>query len=86
MRVRGKILKLGSKSARICKIQVTQRYDAMRGISKAFTPNRDVSIYEGRVELDSHAATFVAGRNCILMNYTEQCCDVMPYSDSGQPI
>ena len=31
--------------------------------------------------MDSHADTFVAGRNCILMHYTERVCDVMPYSE-----
>mmetsp|Transcript_23475 Transcript_23475/g.35636 ORF Transcript_23475/g.35636 Transcript_23475/m.35636 type:complete len:227 (+) Transcript_23475:956-1636(+) len=28
-----------------------------------------------------HADTFVAGRNCLLLSYTERCCDVMPYSE-----
>ena len=38
-------------------------------------------VFDGRVELDTHADTFVAGRNCLLMHYTERVCDVMPYSD-----
>ena len=35
--------------------------------------------------MDSHADTFVAGRNCTVMHYTERVCDVMPYSDSYEP-
>ena len=68
-------------STNISKIKVTQRYPAERKVSKSFTPNRNVAIWEGRVELDSHADTFVAGRNCLLMHYTERCCNVMPYSE-----
>ena len=50
-------------------------------IGKVFKGQIDPPIYNGRVELDSHANTFVAGRNCILMHYTERVCDVMPYLD-----
>ena len=51
-------------------------------IGKVFKQQKpDSPVYNGRVELDSHADTFVAGRNCILMHYTERVCDVMPYSD-----
>ena len=33
------------------------------------------------MELDTHADTFVAGRNCIILGYSERVCDVLPYSD-----
>mmetsp|Transcript_26807 Transcript_26807/g.40559 ORF Transcript_26807/g.40559 Transcript_26807/m.40559 type:complete len:200 (+) Transcript_26807:307-906(+) len=64
---------------RVNKIQVVQQYKHAFKVSKTFTPNRDIAVYEGRVELDSRAETAVAGRNCLLMNYTERFCDVMPY-------
>ena len=42
-------------------------------------------VYNGRIELDSHADTFVEGRNCLVIHYTEHVCDVMPYSDEYNP-
>jgi hypothetical protein len=36
--------------------------------------------------MDSHADTFVAGKNCVPMNYTERTCDVQPYSDDYDPV
>ena len=73
----------------ICVIKVTRRYSQV--CSKAFSHKQGPKIYDGRMELDSHADTFVAGRNCMLMHYTERVCDVMPYSDdyaakTGVPI
>ena len=46
-------------------------------VSRSTTANT----YEGRMEVDSHADTFVAGRNCVVMHYTERVADVLPYSD-----
>ena len=65
-------------------IRVSRVY-TRRNIAKAFKNNPEAGIYDGRVELDTHADTFVAGRNCVLMAFTEQVCDVMPYSDDYQP-
>jgi hypothetical protein len=42
--------------------------------------------YVSTVEVDSHADTFVAGKNCIPINYTERTCDVQPYSDQYEPV
>ena len=36
-------------------------------------------ITSGRIELDSHADTIVAGANYIIMEYTGKACDVSPY-------
>ncbi len=36
--------------------------------------------------MHSHADTFLAGRNCTVLNFSERICDVMPYSDTYQPI
>jgi hypothetical protein len=33
-------------------------------------------------ELDSHADTICAGKNCTLMYYTNRACDVMPFSNT----
>ena len=38
------------------------------------------------VEEDSHADTFVAGKNCISLHYTDRSCDVQPYSDEYTPM
>jgi hypothetical protein len=37
-------------------------------------------------EADSHADTFVAGKNCVPINYTERLCDVQPYSKDYAPV
>ena len=42
--------------------------------------------YYGRAELDSHADTTVAGRNCIPIAHTERSCDVAPFSDTYEPM
>ena len=57
-----------------------------RRISKAFHVVADVTerLYS-TCEIDSHADTCVAGKNCLVMRYTERVCDVMPYSDAYEP-
>ena len=42
--------------------------------------------YTSTVEVDSHADSFVAGKNCVPMHYTERSCDVQPYSDDYAPV
>ena len=37
--------------------------------------------HEGRCELDTHADTIVAGKNCVVLHYTGKVCDVEPYHD-----
>ena len=55
--------------------------NSIRTVSQAFVSSSKQAVYDGRVELDTHADTPVAGRNCLLMHFTERVCDVMPYSD-----
>ena len=43
-------------------------------------------IRSGRIELDSHANTIVAGANCIIMEYTGKSCDVSPYRDDYESV
>ena len=40
----------------------------------------------GRMELDSHADTIVAGANCVVLAYTGRECDVSPYDDKYEPV
>ena len=75
-------LKIGlkSKRRRIHGVKVMRSYQSR--VSKVFrSTNTKIDVFDGRVELDTHADTFVAGRNCLLMGYSERVCDVIPYSD-----
>ena len=66
--------------ANVCSVRTSSQYAAARCIAKMFTgidPHQGV--YDGRLEIDNHADTFVAGRNCALLHFTERVCDVMPY-------
>ena len=42
--------------------------------------------FSGRTELNSHVDTTVAGRNCMVMHYTEISCDVAPFYDTYKPM
>ena len=35
----------------------------------------------GQYELDSHADTIVAGKNCIVLSYTGKECSIVPYQE-----
>ena len=43
--------------------------------------NKDDTPFHGKSELDSHANTTVAGKNCVILRYTDRSCDVAPFSD-----
>ena len=45
-----------------------------------------IHIQEGRLELDSHADTCVAGATWKVMEFTGVVCDVYPYSDRYKPL
>ena len=38
-------------------------------------------VRHGRIELDSHVDTIVFGKKCVVLNYTGQEYDVLPYTD-----
>ena len=38
--------------------------------------------YHGRCEMDSHADTTVAGKNCSVLRFINRSCDVAPFSDN----
>ena len=74
---RGKKKKSSARTSRVKTLN--------RRISRVNHQSSHNGVYDGRVELDSHADTFVAGRNCLVMHYTERVCDVMPYSEEYAP-
>ena len=41
---------------------------------------------EGRVDLDSHSDSCIAGPTFKVLKYTGEVCDVHPFSDSYNPI
>ena len=61
---------------RLAPIQTSNRRNA---IHSARIQDQEDS-YSGRTELDLHADTTVAGRNCTVMHYTERSYDVAPFS------
>mgnify|MGYP003306013604 FL=1 len=71
----------------ISKRKISVCYTSSR--RQIFASKRSIIQYpvkNGRIELDSHADTIVAGSNCALLNYTGRECDVSPYTDSYSPI
>ena len=78
---RGRRKKKKKSSARIMRVKTLNRR-----ISRIKQPpSSSDGVHDGSIELDSHADAFVAGRNCLLMNYTERVCDAMPCSDECDP-
>ena len=67
---------------RLAPIQMSNRRDVIH--STRIQDQGDS--YSGRTELDSHADTTVAGRNCTVMHYIESSCDVAPFSDTYEPM
>ena len=73
------------KRKRKSSAQISRVKTLNQRISRINQQSSSNGVYDGRIELDSHADTFVAGRNCLVMHYTERVCDVMPYSDEYDP-
>ena len=42
--------------------------------------------FHGRCELDSHADTTVSGNNYEIIKYTDQGCDIAPFSEKYTPM
>ena len=47
---------------------------------------KDYESYFGLTELDTHADTIVAGKNTIVMSYTDKVCEVSPYSSDYESV
>ena len=43
-------------------------------------------VYYGPCEMDSHADTIVAGKNCVILEYTGKECNVSPYREDYEAI
>ena len=48
--------------------------------------NKEDTPFHGRSELDSHTDTTVAGKNYIIIRYTDRSCDVDPFSAKNTPM
>ena len=42
--------------------------------------------FHGRYKMDSHDDTTVTVKNCVILKYTEQSCDVAPFYDKYTPM
>jgi hypothetical protein len=77
-----------------CVIPEHQRMSIFKTVSHRSQSGRQMSTasvfanpgFTSAVEADSHADSFVAGKNCVPMHCTERCCDVQPYSDDYAPM
>ena len=49
-------------------------------------PAEPSEAYVGLTELDTHADTIVAGRNTIVISFTDRVCEVSPYSSEYESI
>ena len=74
-------------------VQTTQNFNiakitsSRRRVAATYsTEDEKFSEVMGRIELDSHADTIVAGANCCILEYTGRICDVSPYSDEYKPV
>ena len=72
---------LTTSSRRICRLTSSRRVIA----SSQRTKQNNTKVY-GNCELDSHADTIVAGKNCIILSYTGKECDVSPYREDYESI
>ena len=49
-------------------------------------PNDETKIFVDPTEMNRLADTIVAGRNTLLLSYTDRVCEVSPYSDEYESI
>jgi hypothetical protein len=71
-----------NETSRLCAFNTSNRYNSSDCKIPATKRKPDDSAgYVGKTEMDSHADMVVAGRNCVVMHYTERSCDISPYSD-----
>ena len=53
---------------------------------RVFSSNKEYTPFHGRSDLDSHADTTVAVKNCVILCYKDRSCDVAPFSDKYTPM
>ena len=76
-------------TASICQFRSSVRINQVvgigsRNIGQVIISDKDK--FYGCSELDSHADTIVAGKNCIVTKYTTKTCEVSPYSDAYESV
>ena len=69
----------------ISKFTTSQRYKTGNSRSDVISSISTDDGYHGRVELDSHADTIIAGKNCLALSYSGRVCDVSAYSEDYPP-
>ena len=67
--------------SRVRSIRSHNRSSQISSVKNKTTMPNSTSVITRRSELDSHADTMVAGKNCIIMHYTDRTCTVSPYDD-----
>jgi hypothetical protein len=75
----------------LCSAPFIYHRNAYINLSRASTRNlsrvvKSAQVVYNLVEMDSHADTAVLGSNCVILNHTNQECDVSPYTDSYESI
>ena len=68
----------------ISQLRTTSRRNVSSSTVAAMRSNSPV--VHGPCELDSHADTIVAGKNCIILSHTGKECDVSPYREDYEPV
>ena len=58
---------------------MSRRDTDTRKISSVQKTNGPQKVVQGKLDMDSHADTNVAGANCFILSYTGKECDVSPY-------
>ena len=53
---------------------------------KTHTHKSSSYAYYGIYEMDSHEDTIVAGKNCVVLEYSGKECDVSPYRENNETI
>ena len=85
IRLKYLIIKLLKKSINLTTKNQTRHICAFtsgsRKLSALTVTSSTSKVHCGQCELDSHADTILAGKNCIVLSYTGKECRVVPYQE-----
>ena len=76
---------LNTKNRTLARVKVTCQYAVRQGKKVLTEQDPRNPIYVESLELYTHTDTFVAGRNCSVVSFSERICDIMPYYDDYWP-
>ena len=82
--LRNRLRSQASNHRQICQFKSTSR--RVSSAKSGFKKRKRASTTFGRIELNSHADTIVAGSNCVILQYTGKECDVSPYRDDYESV